>query len=153
MNFCCCGKFCFCCGRDEHDALTQCSMHVVARLHAARDPVLEMAEEGKKGAEEYVLQGVGTILGEVDKAVGVRKPPAIEYILVRPHTLIKIPFTDIGIGYNTYGHAAVRYTMPDGTEKVMNINGRDAMVQVRYTTHRMTTITTMFTDMILTMCV
>lgn len=29
----------------------------------------------------------------------------------------------VGLSRNPYGHAAVRYTLPDGTQKIMNIVG------------------------------
>ena len=37
--------------------------------------------------------------------------------------MAKIPLLGLGIGYNAYGHSVVRYTMPSGEQKVMNIVG------------------------------
>ena len=60
----------------------------------------------------------------VDEALGRKgKPPALEYILVMPFAVLRLPF-GYGISYNSYGHAAVRYTRPNGQEVVMNIVGK-----------------------------
>lgn len=61
------------------------------------------------------------VLAEIDAALGQSRPPDLEYILVCPYSLWRIPGTRYGIAWNAYGHAAVRYTLPDGTSKVMNI--------------------------------
>lgn len=63
------------------------------------------------------------ILEDVDKALQVEKPPAVEYILVMPVTHVNFPYTGRGSGANPFGHSAVRYTLPDGTQKVFNISG------------------------------
>eukprot|EP01104_Vermistella_antarctica_P011585 TRINITY_DN3250_c0_g1_i1.p1 TRINITY_DN3250_c0_g1~~TRINITY_DN3250_c0_g1_i1.p1 ORF type:complete len:435 (-),score=87.15 TRINITY_DN3250_c0_g1_i1:96-1295(-) len=65
------------------------------------------------------------VLREVDRALGRTSPPAVEYLFVRPFSSFRIPFTNIGIGYNFYGHSAVRYRLPNGEEKIMNIVGKD----------------------------
>ena len=55
------------------------------------------------------------------------KPPAIEYILVMPPSRWKLPF-GIGIDWNTYGHAAVRYTLPASLcDERGNIYGEDVV--------------------------
>lgn len=61
------------------------------------------------------------ILPAVDAALGVSRPPALEYIWVRPLATKKV--AGFKLGPNPYGHSALRYTMPDGTQKVMNIVG------------------------------
>lgn len=65
-----------------------------------------------------------TIFSEIDKALGVSKPPALEYILVMPFSSFFVPFLGFGINMNAYGHAAVRYTLPDGRGVVMNVEGK-----------------------------
>jgi hypothetical protein len=70
-----------------------------------------------------------TILSELDAACGVDGPPAVEFFFVQPWASFRVPFTNFGIAYNSYGHAALRYTMPDGEQKVVNIaNSREGMV-------------------------
>jgi hypothetical protein len=72
-----------------------------------------------------------TILAETDAALGFAHPPAVEFILVRPLTQFRVPFTRIGLSMNTFGHAAVRYQL-DGRDILMNIEGlRDNIVQFR----------------------
>lgn len=72
-----------------------------------------------------------TILAQTDAALGYSHPPAVEFILVRPLTQVKVPFTRIGLSSNTFGHAAVRYNL-DGKDILMNIEGlRDNIVQFR----------------------
>jgi len=46
-----------------------------------------------------------------------------------PWSVVKLPFFSLGFAYNLYGHAAVRYTLPSGEQKVMNIvNDDEGMV-------------------------
>lgn len=76
-----------------------------------------------------------TILSEIDQSLGYKKPPDLEYILVRPYSRLRIPFTGYGINYLTFGHSAVRYTLPEtGQQVVVNIEGKKEgtnMVQFR----------------------
>ena len=62
-----------------------------------------------------------TLLKEIDHALGMSQPPALEMIWVRPFPMVKI--LNKGLGTNPFGHTLVRYTMPDGTQKIMNIVG------------------------------
>lgn len=62
-----------------------------------------------------------TVLREIDAALGCSKPPAVEYLLVRPFSIIRIPFTNVGICWNSFGHSAVRYTLPSGEEVVSDL--------------------------------
>ncbi|MFA5138882.1 MAG: hypothetical protein WC728_06565 [Elusimicrobiota bacterium] len=77
------------------------------------------ADFGAKNGEE--ISNKQTVLAEIDKALGAG-PPSLEYIFVRPLPHWKV-FGDAGSGRNPYGHAVVRYTLPDRTQKVMNIVG------------------------------
>lgn len=72
-------------------------------------------------------------MGDTDAALGFDRPPCVEYVLVRPFAQLKLPFTNIGISYNTFGHAAVRYREPDsGRDVLMNVEGlKDRFVQFR----------------------
>lgn len=75
---------------------------------------------GAKNGPEIVNKA--TVLAEIDRTLGVSKPPALEVIFVEPMSMVK--FTDgSGSGTNPFGHLAVRYTLPDGTQKVMNVVG------------------------------
>lgn len=69
------------------------------------------------------IENKDTILQDLDNTIN-SKPPDIEYILVQPFATWKIPFTNYGICFNTFGHSSIRYTMPDGEQKVMNIHGK-----------------------------
>eukprot|EP00007_Cunea_sp_BSH-02190019_P006131 CAMPEP_0174230428 /NCGR_PEP_ID=MMETSP0417-20130205/1207_1 /TAXON_ID=242541 /ORGANISM="Mayorella sp, Strain BSH-02190019" /LENGTH=312 /DNA_ID=CAMNT_0015308123 /DNA_START=37 /DNA_END=972 /DNA_ORIENTATION=- len=61
------------------------------------------------------------VLTEVDRALGCEKPPAIEYLFVEPFSQFHI--FGFGIPINPYGHAALRYTRPNGEQHVVNISG------------------------------
>jgi hypothetical protein len=64
-----------------------------------------------------------TVLNELDAALN-KKKPKIEYLFFKPTPHITLPF-GYSISYNSYGHAAVRYQLPDGRDIVMNIEGKD----------------------------
>ena len=82
----------------------------------------------KHGTE---IANKASILRETDAALGRSKPPALEYIFVRPLPAWKLS-RDSGSGTNPYGHAVVRYTLPDGTQKVMNIVGAKGREMVNF---------------------
>ncbi|KNC50790.1 uncharacterized protein AMSG_06688 [Thecamonas trahens ATCC 50062] len=96
---------------------------------AVEDPVAYPPHpEPEAVPQPHMLENIEGVLPAVDAALGVKHPPSIEYILVRPFSALRIPGTDIGISYNNYGHSAVRYTLEDGTQKVMNIAGSSGLV-------------------------
>lgn len=69
-----------------------------------------------------------TILGDLDKFLGSREPPAVEYVFVEPYLNFARKtgrvFGRWQITLNPYGHAVVRYTLPGTKEQVvMNIVG------------------------------
>ena len=64
---------------------------------------------------------------QVDAALGVHKPPDLEYLLVRPAASFSI--FGYGLSYNSYGHAAVRYRYK-GRDLVMNICGKKSNVDM-----------------------
>lgn len=73
-----------------------------------------------------------TILDDINIALGKPKNPSVEYLFVTPFVHIKLPF-GYGISYNTYGHATIRYTTPDGMDVVMNIQGKEkGKIMVRF---------------------
>lgn len=64
------------------------------------------------------IENKDTILQDVDRALGYDSPPALEYVLVQPFSVVRLPFTNIGFGWNQYGHSVVRYTLPNGRQIV-----------------------------------
>ncbi|MBI5241513.1 MAG: hypothetical protein HY926_13655 [Elusimicrobia bacterium] len=84
------------------------------------DRFFTAADFGAKNGTE--ISNKDTVLGEVDRSLGRKAPPALEYIFVKPLATLRLD-RGSGTGTNPYGHAVVRYTMPDGTQKVMNIVG------------------------------
>ena len=56
------------------------------------------------------IDNIETIMKEIDEALGVKKPPAIEFLFVCPYRTVN--FLGIGLG-SPFGHAAIRYTLPD----------------------------------------
>ena len=80
------------------------------------------------------IENAASILADTDAALGQRASPKLEYILVRPFSQIRVPFTTIGISYNTFGHAALRYRVPStGEDVVMNVEGlKDPFVRVSF---------------------
>ncbi|MBI5623570.1 MAG: Zn-dependent oligopeptidase [Elusimicrobia bacterium] len=109
-------------GREPDEASFLEGMGLEPRPAVARD-------FGAKGGAE--ISNKATILDEVDRALGQKAPPALEYIFVRPLALLKLS-RDSGSGTNPYGHALVRYTMPDGTRKIMNIVGAKGRAMVNF---------------------
>lgn len=75
----------------------------------------------ENGAESIKIKNIDTLFRDIDCKVNGCKPPSVEYILAKPHSSFKL----FGLGFNPnlYGHSAVRYTMPDGEQKVFNITG------------------------------
>jgi hypothetical protein len=72
-----------------------------------------------------------TILDEINESLG-KQNPSVEYILVKPFAMVKLPF-GYGFSYNAYGHSAVRYTDPSGRDVVMNIEGKkDGVFMVQF---------------------
>ena len=73
------------------------------------------------------IDNIDTVLAEIDRAAAEPgeepHPPAVEYILIRPYALVRIPFTTYGVSYNAFGHAVVRYRL-DGQDHVINIVGK-----------------------------
>ena len=71
-----------------------------------------------------------TVFAEIDRKLGVDKPPSVEYLYVVPHIGMSLTQLSRLLGKgaysssNPYGHAAVRYTTSDGHQWVMNIVGK-----------------------------
>ena len=64
------------------------------------------------------------VLGAVDDALGVGRPPDLEVLLTEHLTDVSTPFSEaVHAGLLRYGHVAVRYTTSDGAQRVMNILG------------------------------
>jgi len=87
---------------------------------------------GSEGGTE--ISNKDSVFADIDRVLGRGKPPALEYILVSPAATFRIPFTDYGLYYNSYGHAALRYNY-QGRDIIMNITGKkiDARM-VQFTT-------------------
>lgn len=64
------------------------------------------------------IDNKSTVLGDVDRALGFDRPPAVEYILVQPFAVLRLPLLGVGFALNYYGHAVVRYTRPNGEQVV-----------------------------------
>lgn len=81
-----------------------------------------MGGEGPRKAP--VVRNKDTILADVDLALDMTSPPSVEYLYVPPraqYTIRRIAelFGGHSDSYaNPYGHAAIRYTLPCGEEKV-----------------------------------
>ena len=56
------------------------------------------------------IDNLQTIMNEIDEALGVKKPPAIEFLFVCPYRTVE--FLGVGLG-SPFGHAAIRYTIPN----------------------------------------
>lgn len=77
-----------------------------------------------------------TIMSEIDAALGVSKPPAVEYLFVAPYGSVNL----FGLRFGSpYGHAALRYTLPQSEadktagkrdSRVMNIVKGNALEEV-----------------------
>eukprot|EP01116_Phalansterium_solitarium_P014043 TRINITY_DN31556_c0_g1_i1.p1 TRINITY_DN31556_c0_g1~~TRINITY_DN31556_c0_g1_i1.p1 ORF type:complete len:346 (-),score=93.34 TRINITY_DN31556_c0_g1_i1:171-1208(-) len=75
------------------------------------------------------------ILSEIDKVLGKTKPPAIEYLYVNPaykRWKALLPGYESDVAANPYGHSAIRYTLPSGQQKLMNIVGLPGREMVNF---------------------
>lgn len=93
------------------------------------DRLFTASDFGAKDGTE--LANKDSVLGDVDAALGRKGPPALEYIFVKPLATLKLN-KGSGTGTNPYGHAVVRYTLPDGTRKAMNIVGKKGRQMVNF---------------------
>ncbi|KAJ3043456.1 hypothetical protein HDV00_005154, partial [Rhizophlyctis rosea] len=72
-----------------------------------------------------------SILPAIDTALGQSAPPSVEYIFVEPYTS-KVVFQHFGIGVRPFGHSAVRYTLPDGRQYLINITKKTGCKLVEF---------------------
>lgn len=56
---------------------------------------------GAKGGP--TISNKDSVLEDVDDCVNGGQPPAVEYLLVRPFSVFRIPFTNLGLCFNVYG--------------------------------------------------
>lgn len=69
-----------------------------------------------------------SILGEVDAALGTHRPPDLEVLLTDHVCNVGNPVSRwLHLSLLRFGHIAVRYTTKDGTSRVMNILGGEAL--------------------------
>jgi hypothetical protein len=66
-----------------------------------------------------------TILNEIDKALGKKSNPSVEYLITKPYGLFKLPFGLGSVSWNWFGHSALRYTTPDGIDVVVNVEAKE----------------------------
>jgi len=71
----------------------------------------------QRAAPESYLANKGSILDELDRSLGYSAPPAVEFIFVE-NVLPDFGSSWIGLGF---GHAALRYTLPSGEQRLVNI--------------------------------
>ena len=70
------------------------------------------------------IQNKDEIFDDIDKALGVDKPPDIEVILTDHMTNLNNPVSKfLHLNVMRFGHIAIRYTTSDGEQHVMNIMG------------------------------
>jgi len=70
------------------------------------------------------ISNKGSVLADIDRVIGVNKPPDIEYLFVLPYVRWRLYWLKWGFAGNYYGHAAVKYIDPEtGEQVVMNISG------------------------------
>eukprot|EP01087_Luapelamoeba_hula_P020816 TRINITY_DN715_c4_g1_i1.p1 TRINITY_DN715_c4_g1~~TRINITY_DN715_c4_g1_i1.p1 ORF type:complete len:407 (-),score=67.59 TRINITY_DN715_c4_g1_i1:33-1253(-) len=92
----------------------------LTKTHATSPSTPKVNDFGAPGG--VPISNLDDIMQTIDAALGVNHPPAIEFIFVEPYTSVSIPkFPNWGFSNNPYGHAAVRYTLPDGQQILMNI--------------------------------
>lgn len=66
-----------------------------------------------------------TILSEIDKELGKKSNPVVEYLITKPYGLFKLPFGLGSLSWNWFGHSALRYTTPDGQDIVVNVEAKE----------------------------
>lgn len=60
------------------------------------------------------------------------RPPSIEYIFVEPYTSHRLYKSYLTLSFRPFGHSAVRYTLPDGTQKLVNISKQEGVKLVAF---------------------
>ena len=66
----------------------------------------------------YTIANKDTIFSEIDNCLGQTSPPDIEFLLCDSN------ITGIATNlFGRFGHALVRYTLSNGTQRIMNISG------------------------------
>lgn len=95
----------------------------------AATPANAMERFGAPGG--VPIDNLDTILSEVDRALGRDSAPAVEYLFVSPFHSHNVFGLSLG---SPFGHAALRYTLPDGRSIVMNIikNSTDKEYMVNF---------------------
>jgi hypothetical protein len=77
------------------------------------------------------VQNKDTILHDVDKQFG--GAASVEYIFVTPGLIRAMGKNiDSETSTNPFGHAVIRYTLPNGTQKLMNIVGKPGAEMVNF---------------------
>lgn len=80
----------------------------------------DFSEFGAPDGEE--ITNKSTILSDLDRYLGYKSPPDVEYIYVEPY--LNYASDRVFLTANPYGHSVVRYTLPDtGEQLLMNIVG------------------------------
>jgi len=70
------------------------------------------------------------ILTELDERIGTNKPPSLEYLFCM-HAMNPDKTSS---RWGRFGHAAIRYTLPDGTQRVMNVVGLATQDMINFLT-------------------
>lgn len=96
-----------------------------ARVALARSHAWPRRISSDFGARDGTpISNKSAVLGAVDDALGVGRPPDLEVLLTEHLTDVSTPFSEaVHAGLLRYGHVAVRYTTSDGAQRVMNILG------------------------------
>jgi hypothetical protein len=95
----------------------------IARANSVPEQVMNNTPAADFGAQGgQCISNKMTILSDLDKFLGRNAPPSLEYIFVEPLANVRLP-DGRGSGMNPFGHAVVRYTLPGGEQRVMNISG------------------------------
>ena len=98
----------------------KCRSHIKPPPPAPKFEPDDFSQFGAPYGEE--ISNKDTILSNIDRRLGHRFPPDVEYIYVEPY--LNYASKSVYLTANPYGHSAIRYTLPDTKEQlVMNIVG------------------------------
>jgi hypothetical protein len=95
-----------------------------SRIYTKRDCSTE--------AQVHQVHDYRSVLGKIDEEIGVdENSPFIEYIFTKPMWWDKT-ISGYNFAGNPYGHALIRYRLPNGEDKIMNICGKKGCSLVNF---------------------
>ncbi|TPX61141.1 hypothetical protein SpCBS45565_g07322 [Spizellomyces sp. 'palustris'] len=101
------------------DAPSQCEHRTVVRVGSSASDGIDILGLTKP------ISNIDTIFHEIDVALNRDNPPALEYLFFEPYTSFVIFRNLLSIGVRPFGHSALRYTLPNGQQILVNVTKKE----------------------------